>query len=152
MVRRDAAEASSRLLDEGQILLVTIHLPDGDAHTCDQRQAVTSRGITFVGGLSIGLPQDDGKPAEVTAELPNVGNGLANLVEVTDRSVPITLEVVADSDPDTVLESWPGLALRSAEIGLASGTFTLRQDIPVDEPVSGLRATAQHFPGVEYGF
>jgi hypothetical protein len=152
MARRDSAEASGRLLDEAEILLLTIHLPDGKAYACDQRENITSRGIVFLGGIEISKPQDDGKPVEISIGVPNVGNRLANLVETTEESVKLTLEVISDTEPDVVRQSYEGLMIRSAEIGLASGSFTLRQDIPVDEPVSGLRATGEHFPGIEYAF
>lgn len=152
MVRRDAAQASQRLLDEAEFPLLTIHLPDGDAYATSAPHDVISRGRTYRCGISIKQPKDDGKPAEVSVELPHRGHRLANLVETTLDSVPLTLETVTDADPDRVLETHHGLLLRRAEIGFGVGSFSLIQDIPVDEPVSGLRATAQRFPGVEYDF
>ncbi|SFZ86008.1 hypothetical protein SAMN02983003_3180 [Devosia enhydra] len=148
----DATKASSRILDDYPILLATIRLPDGKAYACDQREAVTSRGQSYLPGLVISRPQDDGKPAECAIEIANVGNRIANLVEIMDRTVPIDLELVWASAPDTVFAAYPGLVIRSAEVPLVAARFSLVQDVPVDEPVSGIRATAQHFPGLEYGF
>lgn len=152
MARRDAAEASARQLDEAQILLLTIYLPDGIAYACDQRHDVTSRGQVYTGGVQLTLPQDDGKPPEITATIAHAGTRLANLIHDTRDSVPMLLEVVSDIDPDIVLDSYAGLMLRSADVGYGTASFTLRQDIPIDEPVSGLRATGAYFPGVEYGW
>lgn len=152
MARRDAAEASARFLDEAQVLLLTIYLPDGIAYCCNQRADVTSRGQVYSGGVQIGLPQDDGKPAEVTATIAHAGTRLANLIHEANDAVKLLLEVVADTDPDTVIDSYLGLVLRSAEVGYSTASFTLRQDIPIEEPVSGLRATGAYFPGVEYGW
>ena len=152
MARRDAAEASARFLDEAQVLLLTIYLPDGIAYCCNQRADVTSRGQVYSGGVQIGLPQDDGKPAEVTATIAHAGTRLANLIHEANDAVKLLLEVVADTDPDTVIDSYSGLVLRSADVGYSTASFTLRQDIPIEEPVSGLRATGAYFPGVEYGW
>lgn len=152
MARRDAAEASGRFLDEANVMLITIHLPDGDAYACDQRHDFVSRGITFLPGIQISMPQDDGKPPEVTLTVPNVGNAVANLIEIAEESIALTLELVSDTAPDIVRERYRGLMTASGKVLGLSAEFTLRQDIPVDEPVSGLRANGQNFPGVEYAF
>lgn len=149
-MRRDAAEASARLLDEAEYLLLTIHLPDGNAYATSAPQDVVSRGRTYLAGIAIGRPQDDGQPAAISVTVPHRGNRLANLISIAADTVAMTLERVADTDPDTVIETYSGLVLRSATVALGTAELALKQDIPIDEPVSGLRATAANFPGVEY--
>lgn len=113
----------------------------------NDRQNVTSGGDVYTAAaFTARLPADRDAPISAVIVVDNVDQSLITAVRSITTPATVTLEVIRQSDPNTILLSFPYLRLSGATITSSTIEFELTSDAVLDESYPGLDFTPLSFP------
>lgn len=131
------------------LVLLTITHPDiTTIRLVNDRQGLVSGGDTYTPlAFTARLPPDsaEGNPSAVLI-LDNVDQSIVAAARSITTPASVTIEVVRQSAPDTILVTYSDLRLTGAKITATSIEFDLSADPVVDESYPGLDFTPLSFP------
>lgn len=131
------------------LVLLTITHPDiTTIRLVNDRQSLVSGGDTYTPlAFTVRLPTDspDGNASAVLI-LDNVDQSIVAAARSITTPASVTIEVVKQSAPDTILVTYSDLRLTRARISATTIEFDLSADPVVDESYPGLDFTPLSFP------
>lgn len=145
------AELNAQETGEAFHVLVTIDVPESPSiyMTSDTVETV-SRGRTYINyPFALELPSDAaGQISEARMSIDNVDRALMDEIRNLGDPLRLTIEVVANSTPDTVEYSANDFVLRNLSYDALTISGTLSQENFLTEPFPKDIMSARSFPGL----
>jgi hypothetical protein len=129
------------------VLLTVEHASFSTLRYVNDRANITSGGDTYTAmAFSCRLPADRDGPVRAIVSLDNVDRATIASVRAVTSPATVTLEVIRQSAPDTIVVSYPYLQLVGCTITTDRIDFELGSDPVLDEAYPGLEFTPLSFP------
>ncbi len=134
------ASQNAEQTDKVWITLVTIEHDDLDApiRVCDNNEAVISNGETFLPyAFELDLAGEDGDRQTVARiKIDNTEKEIVEAIRAITTPPDVTLQIVLDSDPDTVEVQQSGLKLRGVRFDVGGVEGDLVFEAVAVEPIA----------------
>ena len=116
----------------------------------NNKEDVISNGETFVGfPFEIPLPDNiEDAPPRTRLQISNVSREIGQAIRLINTPASVTLEIVQQSDLDTIQFTFPGMRLTNAQLDALTVTGDLSFEDLVREPYPSKTFSPAEYPGL----